>query len=132
MKNFYWYTIIILSLITIGVVGFLFYQKITRPIIFDNSKLPSIILNGREYKTTGAILNEDSAVVVPFNQFVRLASMGTITTSQYAISTSQYGGIEIGLNEPYDKSKQAAIDWLNKNGFDRINLGDIKFINITQ
>lgn len=127
MKNNIYYIIITASLITIGVFGFLFYQKYLRYPTYDTSQLTSVEVNGVKYKTTGSIPTQDANTLLAFNQTVQLASLGEIVNSEFKITTTQYGGVKVELYQPYDQSKQKVIEWLKINGFERIDVNKIQF-----
>ena len=130
MKNLIYYTIIFSSLTTIGIVGYLTYQKITAPKIYDTSTLSTISVDGKNYKTTGAIPTQDEARQELMNQTIRLATTTNADSSLFLISISQYGDINVKLYKPYDVNKEKFFAWLDDNGYDKIDRTKIVFEEI--
>lgn len=127
MKNLIYYAIIVISIITIVATGYLFYQKTKPQKTYDVSGLPTITVNGQEFKTDGAIPTADELRQKSFNETVRLASSLPISTSQFAIEVSQYGAITFKVSNPFEANKEAALKWLSDNGYADIDPGQITF-----
>lgn len=129
MKKFILILLIFTAIITCGFASYTYFQRNKYPTV-DTSTLESINVDGVSYKTTGTIPNKDESSQIILKEIVLLGSMGVITTNEYQISVEDQGDVVIKLQEPYEKNKQKALDWLNSNGFSNIPQNDIFFQEI--
>lgn len=118
-----------LVLIIIGIVTIIYRINVLRvkSNVTDTSKLESVMVNGKIFKTTGAIPTEDKEGIEAFRQIIRLASIGEVTEQGFRISTTKEGNVIIKIYPEYKINKQKSLNWLINNGFEKINLNDIVF-----
>lgn len=122
--------IIIYLLVTVLVsLGILLFMSKNKKIIVDTSKLDSITINGKTYKTTGAVPSEDKDKRELFQQKIQLTARSPIVTDQFKIISTNNGQITITLLPEYEVNKTQVIQWLKDNGFEKIKIEDIEFVN---
>lgn len=128
MKKIIAYIVICTSLVTIAIVGFLFYLKFKPAKIYDTSRLQNVDINGQEIKTTGAIPNRDPRLKVE-QEIIKLASMGPVIQDGFEINVDNHGNPIIKVTPPYDQNKTSALNWLKENGYGDIPSGQITISN---
>jgi hypothetical protein len=126
MKKVFIFTIIATIIVTSIIYGYRYYNLQKNP-IYDTSDLSSVTVNGKNYKTTGAIPTEDASSQMILYEIVKLGSMGTITTDKFQITTESPGVVRIRLLAPYDQSKEAALTYLKSNGYGNIPQDQVIF-----